>query len=61
MQHTRISPREPEAFTGEIEAIREEAYPILEWHNETMQSIMEAIDNIKPNRKRSDHHVPENS
>ena len=46
MQHTHISPREPEAFTREIEEICEQINPILEWHDEMMQSITEAIEKI---------------
>jgi len=46
MQHTHISPREPEAFVREIEQIRKQVYPILEWHDEMMQSITEAIEKI---------------
>jgi len=46
MQHTHISPREPEAFVRQIETIRTQVYPILEWHDEIMQSITEAIEKI---------------
>lgn len=46
MEHTHISPREPEAFVREVEQIRKEVYPILEWHDEMMQSITEAIEKI---------------
>ena len=46
MQHTHISPREPEAFTREVEEICNEINPILEWHDEMMQSITEAIEKI---------------
>ncbi|KAL8832706.1 MAG: hypothetical protein Q9191_000107 [Dirinaria sp. TL-2023a] len=46
MQHTHISPREPEAFTREVEQMRKEVYPILEWHDEMMQSITETIEKI---------------
>ena len=46
MQHTHISPREPEAFTREVQDICNEINPILEWHDEMMQSITEAIEKI---------------
>ena len=46
MQHTHISPREPEAFTRELQEISKQIYPILEWHDELMQSITETIEKI---------------
>jgi len=46
LQNTHISPREPEAFVREIEQIRKQVYPILEWHDEMMQSITEATEKI---------------
>ena len=46
MQHTHISPREPEAFTREVQEICEQINPILEWHDEIMQSITETIEKI---------------
>ena len=46
MEHTHISPREPEAFTREVEQMRKEVYPVLEWHDEMVQSITEAIEKI---------------
>ena len=46
MQHTHISPREPEAFTRELQDISKQIYPILEWHDELMQSITETIEKI---------------
>lgn len=46
MQNTHISPREPEEFVKEIEQIRKQVYPILEWHDEMMQSITEAVEKI---------------
>ena len=46
MQHTHISPREPEAFTRELQEISKQIYPVLEWHDELMQSITETIEKI---------------
>ncbi|KAL9008375.1 MAG: hypothetical protein Q9173_006494 [Seirophora scorigena] len=46
MQNTHISPREPEAWTQQLEECQRQIYPILEWHDEMMQSITEAIEKI---------------
>ncbi|KAI4186641.1 MAG: hypothetical protein L6R41_003356 [Letrouitia leprolyta] len=46
MQNTHISPREPEAWTLQLQECQRQIYPILEWHDEMMQSITEAIDKI---------------
>lgn len=46
MQHTHISPREPEAFTRELQEISKQIYPVLAWHDELMQSITETIEKI---------------
>ncbi|KAL8729005.1 MAG: hypothetical protein Q9166_005006 [cf. Caloplaca sp. 2 TL-2023] len=46
MQNTHITPREPEAWTRQLEETQRQIYPILEWHDEMMQSIMEAIEKI---------------
>ena len=46
MQQTHISPREPEAWTRQLHEVQEQIYPILEWHDEMMQSITEAIEKI---------------
>ena len=46
MQNTHISPRQPEAWTRQLNQIQKEIYPIIEWHDEMMQSITEAIEKI---------------
>lgn len=46
MQNTHISPRQPEAWTRQLQEIQKQIYPILEWHDEMMQSITEAIEQI---------------
>ena len=46
MQQTHISPREPEAWTRQLQEVQKQIYPILEWHDEMMQSITEAIEKI---------------
>ncbi|KAL8732439.1 MAG: hypothetical protein Q9181_003959 [Wetmoreana brouardii] len=46
MQNTHISPREPEAWTRQLQECQRQIYPILEWHDEMMQSITEAIEKI---------------
>ncbi|KAL9640995.1 MAG: hypothetical protein Q9204_000436 [Flavoplaca sp. TL-2023a] len=46
MQNTHITPREPEAWTRQLEETQKQIYPILEWHDEMMQSITETIEKI---------------
>ena len=46
MQNTHISPRQPEAWTRQLDQIQKQIYPIIEWHDEMMQSITEAIEKI---------------
>ncbi|KAI4147556.1 MAG: hypothetical protein L6R39_003076 [Caloplaca ligustica] len=46
MQNTHITPREPEAWTQQLQECQRQIYPILEWHDEMMQSITEAIEKI---------------
>ncbi|KAI9705812.1 MAG: hypothetical protein M1836_005218 [Candelina mexicana] len=46
MANTHITPREPEAFTQQLNEIQKQIYPILEWHDELMQSINETIEKI---------------
>ncbi|KAL9099089.1 MAG: hypothetical protein Q9163_005359 [Psora crenata] len=46
MQQTHISPREPEAWTRQLQEVQKQIYPILEWHDEMMKSITEAIEKI---------------
>ena len=46
MQNTQISPREPEEWTRYLQDVQRQIYPILEWHDEIMQSITETIEKI---------------
>ncbi|MCJ1467725.1 hypothetical protein MMC07_006350 [Pseudocyphellaria aurata] len=46
LQNTHITPREPEAFTVQLQEVTKQIYPILEWHDEIMQSITETIEKI---------------
>ena len=46
MLHMRITPRQPEAFTRQMQQVAQEIYPIIQWHDEIMQSITEAIEKI---------------
>ena len=46
MQNTHISPREPEAWTRQLQTIQAQILPIIEWHDEIMQSITETIEKI---------------
>lgn len=46
MENMDINPKEPEAFVEQAEQIRRQIYPIIEFHDEIMQNISEAIDKI---------------
>jgi hypothetical protein len=46
MQNMNISPKEPEEFTRYAQQLTQQIYPILEFHDEIMRSITEAIENI---------------
>lgn len=46
MQNMRITPKSPEEFTRQAELIREQIYPALEFHDEVMRSINEAVEKI---------------
>src|SRR5436305_8166787 len=46
MQNMHISPKKPEEFTKQAVEISKQVYPILQWHDEIMQSITEAIEKI---------------
>jgi hypothetical protein len=46
MQNTHISPREPEEWAQMIDDMFKQIYPIIEWHDEIMLSINEAIEKI---------------
>jgi hypothetical protein len=46
MSQMHVSPRQPEAFTRKMQEVAKEIYPIIQWHDEIMQSITQAIENI---------------
>ena len=46
MSQMRVSPREPEAFTQQMQELSKQIYPIIEWHDELMKSITESIEKI---------------
>ena len=41
-----ISPKEPEAFTRQVDELSKQIYPILEFHDNIIQKISEAIEKI---------------
>ncbi|OWP02310.1 hypothetical protein B2J93_1272 [Marssonina coronariae] len=46
MNQVRVSPREPEEFTIQMQEVANEIKPIMAWHDEIMLSITEAIEKI---------------
>jgi len=46
MQNTHITPRQPEAWTKQLQETQKQILPILEWHDELMQDITETIEKI---------------
>ncbi|KAK4626414.1 hypothetical protein CLAFUW4_04394 [Fulvia fulva] len=46
MENMHISPKDPEEFTQQMEEISKQIYPIMEFHDNLMKSISEAIDKI---------------
>ncbi len=46
MQNMNISPRQPEVWTRQLQEVSAQIMPILEWHDEIMQSISEAVERI---------------
>lgn len=46
MQNMRVTPKRPEAFVGQMQEIVQQIYPIMEYHDEIMQQITEAIEKI---------------
>ncbi|USW52757.1 Putative heterokaryon incompatibility Het-C [Septoria linicola] len=46
MQNLSISPKDPALFTRQVENLRQQIYPILEFHDQTMQTISSAISKI---------------
>ncbi|KAL2808531.1 heterokaryon incompatibility protein Het-C-domain-containing protein [Aspergillus granulosus] len=41
-----ISPREPEEWANYLDDVQKQIYPVLEWHDELLKSINEAIEKI---------------
>lgn len=46
MQNTSVSPREPEAFTLYVQGVFKQIMPVIEWHDDIMQSISGMFDKI---------------
>lgn len=46
MSNMHITPKEPEEFTQQIGELVKQIYPIMEFHDEIMQSISEFMENI---------------
>ncbi|KIW88172.1 uncharacterized protein Z519_11283 [Cladophialophora bantiana CBS 173.52] len=46
MQNASITPRQPEQWTRYLDDVQKQIYPIIEWHDEIMQSITETIEKI---------------
>lgn len=46
MENMHISPKEPEAFTRQVNDIMKQIYPIIEFHDNIMKGISSAIDKI---------------
>ena len=46
MNQVRVSPREPEEFTQQMQEIQRQIFPIIEWHDDIMHSIQEAVEKI---------------
>jgi hypothetical protein len=46
MGNMRVTPKEPEAFTEQLGELVKQIYPIMEFHDEIMQSIAKFIENI---------------
>ncbi|KAJ5233434.1 uncharacterized protein N7469_005200 [Penicillium citrinum] len=43
-----ISPREPEEWTRYLDDVHKQIYPVLQWHDELLQKINQAIEKIPP-------------
>ena len=46
MNNVRVSPRRPEEFTRQMQEVVRQIYPVIEWHDEIMLGITEAIEKI---------------
>ncbi|KAL1958966.1 hypothetical protein VTO42DRAFT_3519 [Malbranchea cinnamomea] len=45
-QKREVSPREPEEWTRYLDNVREQLYPVLEWHDNLLKQISQAIEKI---------------
>ena len=45
-QHAQVSPREPEEWALYLDDMRKQIYPVLEWHDNLLKQINEAIERI---------------
>jgi hypothetical protein len=46
MNQARVSPREPEEFTQQMLEVQAQIKPIIQWHDDIMHSISDAIEEI---------------
>ena len=46
LENMQVSPREPEEFTRYVQQVFKNVMPAIEFHDEVMQAISEAIENI---------------
>ncbi|RMZ76643.1 hypothetical protein DV738_g4860, partial [Chaetothyriales sp. CBS 135597] len=46
LQNTKISPREPEEWTQYINDVQRQIHPIIQWHDEVIQSITTTIESV---------------
>ncbi|KAL2864869.1 heterokaryon incompatibility protein Het-C-domain-containing protein [Aspergillus lucknowensis] len=45
-RNQQVSPREPEEWANYLDDVQKQIYPVLEWHDELLKSINEAIEKI---------------
>ncbi|KAL2825877.1 heterokaryon incompatibility protein Het-C-domain-containing protein [Aspergillus pseudoustus] len=45
-KNQNVSPREPEEWANYLDDVQKQIYPVLEWHDELLKSINEAIEKI---------------
>ncbi|KIV95756.1 hypothetical protein PV10_03372 [Exophiala mesophila] len=46
MSNVRISPRQPEEWANYLNDVQKQIYPIIQWHDEVMQSITRTVEKI---------------
>lgn len=46
MENMEITPKQPEEWTKQLQEMTKQIYPVIEWHDEIMQSITETIEKI---------------